>query len=116
MDIHKYTRKLNIKRYMLSNPINPQEKNSNIRHSGLANALLFNPPGGLPASIKVFRDILLRDLDCLKMKHTKMSKDLQTGLDLLCNQKDLVIRPADKGGGIVILDKADYLNHFPPAL
>lgn len=109
MDIHKYTRKLNVKRYMLSNPISTNGTNStNIRHSGLANASLFNPLCGLSSSIRVFRDVLL------KVKQVKMAKDLQLGLGQLCNQKDLVIRPADKWGGgvIVILDKSDYLTEL----
>lgn len=100
MDIHKYTRRLNIKRYLLTNPINTLNNNhTNVKHSGLANASLFNPPGGLPASIKVFRDLLLRDLESIKSKNIKMSKDLESGLDQLCKRKDLVVRPADKGGG-----------------
>lgn len=31
-----------------------------------------------------------------------------TGLKSLCEQKDLVIGPTDKGSGIVILDKTGY--------
>lgn len=100
MDIHKYIRKLNIKRYMLSNPIAPQTVGLNtIRQSGLANASLFNPPGGLSASLRVFRDVLLRDLDRLKVQKMKMTRELQLGLDSLCERRDLVIKPADKGGG-----------------
>lgn len=66
----------------------------------------------LPASIKVFRDILLRDLDRLKIKNSKMIRDLELGLDQLCKRKDLVVRPADKEGGIVVLNKSDYLHEL----
>lgn len=30
----------------------------------------------------------------------------------MCDNKNLVIRPADKGGGIVLLDKTDYMNEM----
>lgn len=62
-----------------------------------------------PLSLRVFRDVVLRDLESIKITNRRMSKNLEEGLDSLCNNKDLVIRPADKGGGIVVLDRSDYL-------
>lgn len=98
MDVHKFVQKLNIKRYMLTNPI---RENNMVRmkfqHSSLSNASLFNPPGALAPSIRVFRDVL-RDLEQIKVRKVKMQKDLEEGLDSLCKNKSLVIRPADKGG------------------
>lgn len=108
-----FTRKLNVKRYILSNLIrNTRNVSHDIQRSKLSNASLFNPPGGLAPILKVFRDILLRDLDNLKVKNANMSKELQEGLDKLCLQKDLIIRPVNKGGGIVVLDKDDYLTQL----
>ncbi|XP_077341766.1 suppressor of cytokine signaling 5 isoform X1 [Lithobates pipiens] len=113
MDIHKFVRRLNIKRYMLGNPIQENNRSSPVfQHSGLANASLFNPPGTLAPSIKVFRDLVLKDLDGMIIKKCKLRGDLQKGLDSLCNNKSLVIRPADKGGGIAILDRCDYLKEL----
>lgn len=34
------------------------------------------------------------------------------GLKSLCDRKDLVVRPADKGGGIVMMDKSDYVTEM----
>lgn len=100
MDVHKYVRKLNIKRYMLSNPIvDRSTTNSEFHHSNLSNASLFNPPGALAPSLRVFRDVVLRDLELIKTKKIKMQRDLEAGLDSLCANKSLVIRPADKEGG-----------------
>lgn len=53
--------------------------------------------------------MMLRDLDQIKVKIVKMQRDLEMGLDSLCKNKALIIRPADKVGGIVILDRCDYL-------
>lgn len=41
-----------------------------------------------------------------------MIRNLEEGLDSLCNNKDLVICPADKGGGTVVLDRCDYLKEM----
>lgn len=113
MDIHKFIRRLNIKRYMASSPI--QDKRilpTNFQHSGLANASQFNPPGTLAPSLKVFSDVVLRDLDQLPAKKVKTDRDVVAGLNSLCENKGLVIRPADKGGGIIIIDKKDYLTEM----
>lgn len=40
-----------------------------------------------------------------------MEKNLE-GLDSLCNNKELVIRPAEKGGAIIVLDRKDYLQEM----
>lgn len=110
MDVHKFTRKLHIKRYMLSNPMNGvgNVMRGEYQHSNLSNASLFNPPGPVAPAIRVFRDVVLRDLEQIRVKKANLHKDLQVGLESLCHNKSLVIRPADKGGGIVILDRCDY--------
>lgn len=44
MDIHKFKRKINIKCYMLSNPItNSQTAPVGFVHTGLSNAFLYKP-------------------------------------------------------------------------
>ncbi|XP_077346362.1 uncharacterized protein LOC143989996 [Lithobates pipiens] len=68
--------------------------------------------GPIPPNIRVFRDVVLRDLDSLKVRKVRMQRDLEAGLDSLCTNKSLVIRPADKGGGIVVLDREDYLKEM----
>lgn len=99
MDIHKYVRTINIKRYLVSIP-NRQSGliQQKYQHSGLANASTLNPPGGLAPSLRVFTDIVIRDLESIKNINCKMEKELEEGLDSLYNDKNLVIHPADKGG------------------
>lgn len=74
----------------------------------MSNPSLFNPPSTTASSIKVFRDLVLKDLESLPKKRTYDYPDIKVGLKSLCDRKDLIIRPADKGGGLVILDKSDY--------
>lgn len=47
----------------------------------------------LAPSLTVFRNVVL-----IKVSNHKMDQTLEKGLDSLCLNKDLVIRPADKGG------------------
>lgn len=113
MDIHKYVRKLNVQRYLASNPFNPLRTASfGYSHSGLSNAFLFNPPGHLSPALRVFRDLALKDLDDMQNKMARNTKDIDAGIDSLCANKNMVIRPADKGGGIVILNKDDYMHEM----
>lgn len=96
--------------YTASNPSRPSNLliTSHTIHSGLANPSLFNPPAPIAASIKVFRDLVLTDLEELPKKNIYSDPNIKIGLTSLCQRKDLIICPADKGGGIVILDKSDY--------
>lgn len=96
MDVHKYVRKLNIKRHFISNPIRDSNRLvSEYQHSGFSNAFLFNPPGTLAPSLRVLRNVVLRDLDNLKLKQAKSKKDLELGFESLCANKD---RPIKVGG------------------
>lgn len=78
--------------------------------SGLSNTTLFNPPSQLAPAIKMFRNLVLQDLASLPLKRTQVNPLSSAGLKSLWEQKDLVIRSANKGGGIVLLDKTDYVN------
>lgn len=105
--------RLNIQRHFLTQPSRVSRRtgrNGNV-HSGLSNPSLFNPPGIMAPSIIVFRSLVLQDLDKLpnKIIHTNPAI---TGLKSLCERKNLIIHPTDKGGGIVILDKEEYTREM----
>ena len=101
MDVQKFVRKMNIQRYFISNPCRPQlpEVSTHIIHTGLSNPSLFNPPGTMAPNIKVFRDLVIKDLEQLPLKRNYSDLNVKLGLKTLCERKDLVIRPGDKGGG-----------------
>lgn len=44
----------------------------------------------------------------MKIKFFRTKKDIEIGIDTLCKNKNLVI----KGGGIVILDRKDYMQEM----
>lgn len=68
-------------------------------HSGLSNPSLFNPPGSLAPSVQVFKNLVLEDLEKLSRnkKRVYIKSEVKKGLEMLCERKNLIIRPADKG-------------------
>lgn len=58
--------------------------------------------------IVVFKRVVLQDLKDLKVKKEEEPKYIKSVILKLNKRKDLVIRPADKDGGIVVLGKAQY--------
>lgn len=55
-------------------------------------------PGNMATNVNVFRDLVVKDLENLKTKLVQPQQDIKIGMDTLCNRKDIVVRPADKGG------------------
>lgn len=72
VDIQKYTRKLNIKKYMLTKPPNIHttelDTPGRIIHSNLRNKSLFNPPAQNNEHIEVFNRMVTQELNQLKFK------------------------------------------------
>lgn len=112
VDINKFIRSLNIKKYMLNNTgVGRGTKipdNNGIQYSNLKNKSLFNPPPGNEGHIEVFKKLVLKDLQELKIKKVYNPGDIKNGIKKLEARKDIVIRQADKGGAIVIQSKVDY--------
>lgn len=57
VDVHEYIRRLNVQRHFIANPSGPRTttmREDGVIHSGLPNPSLFNPPGAIAPSIKVF--------------------------------------------------------------
>ena len=44
--------------------------------------------------------------------HSNISKDKQEALQKLITSKDIVIKPTDKRGGLVLMDKTYYPDHL----
>lgn len=65
-----------------------------IRHSGLSNASLFNPPGNEALNISVFKELVLKDIEQLKIKKSYNNMKFREGLESLKNRDDIIVRPA----------------------
>lgn len=55
--------------------------------------------------------MVIKDLELVKIKKVN-DPAYKRGIECLTKWKDLVIRPADKGGGLVVLSKAYYNNEM----
>lgn len=113
VDVHKYTRKLSVKKYFLnknSNPVSISGNASIAVDSGLKNHSLFNPPNTANQHLEVFKNLVLQDLDKLKPKKNVNPRNIKEGIEMLETRNDIIIMPVDKGGGVVILSK-DYYNN-----
>ncbi|OCT72218.1 hypothetical protein XELAEV_18035190mg [Xenopus laevis] len=82
-------------------------------HTTLKPKSTFNPTHVNSHFINIFRDLVLEDLDTLNLKKynkPNLTKGEQKALKDLKNDKTIIIKPADKGGGIVIITKEYYMN------
>lgn len=120
VDIQKYTRKLNIKKYMLNHTPNNKhdrvETPGRIIHSKLQNKSLFNPPVSNNQHIEVFNQMVIQDLEKLKIKKRSDPQSIKKGIKELEDNRKVIIRPADKGGAIVVLSKDYYRKELQEQL
>lgn len=114
--IQNYVRKINIKKYILSNPPTTGMKIprivSEMEQSTLRKNSLYNPQVSDNHHIEVFKKLVLQDLDTLKLKKVSDPIHINIGIQTLTKRKDIVIWPADKGGGVVIQLKEQYQNEI----
>lgn len=84
--------------------------------SGLKNRSLFNPPQPANHQVEVFKQLVLKDLQTIPLKKSLNPKHIQEGIKALENRKKIIIRTADKGGGVVIMDKTYYHSQLQTIL
>lgn len=109
ISIQKYIRKLNIKKYLIEKPINASTTQSNsVVHSNLRNRSTYNPKPKDNTHIEVFKNLVTEEIKHLTVKKREEPRIIKTGIQKLIKRKDLVIRPSDKGGGIVIQTTEQY--------
>lgn len=114
VDVQKYIRKLSIKRHFLSKAADRNfisYHDTSYVHTNLRNASTFNPPLANNNKVNLFRDLVLKELEEKKLP-PRQYMDGMEGVKTLCENKNLIIRPADKGGGIVLLNKSAYIEEM----
>ena len=115
IDTHKFVRTLNLKKYFLSHPVTSSMKSTIVAtkvDSGLKNKSLFNPQISNNHFIEVFKQLVLKDIEELPVKKGVNPRYIKEGIESLEDKKNVVIRPADKGGGVVVLDKEFYCTQL----
>lgn len=112
VNIQKCVRTLNIKKYFLSNPINRKLTIYGGVHSNLLNKSTFNPPNIDNKYLEVFKNMVFKDLEGLKVRKVADPQYVRIGMESLEKQKEIIICPADTGGGLVVLSESYYQNEM----
>lgn len=69
---------------------------------------MFNPANSANQHVEVFRNLILKDLEQIVPKKNINPRHMQEGIVQLEGINNIIICPADKGGGVVIVDKIFY--------
>lgn len=85
-----------------------QVKDTNYAHSGLKNKSTFNPKTYGHKFIDVFKNMVQEDIKKIKSGKKRKVKSVWEAIKRLEMKKEIVIRPADKGLGLVILKESAY--------
>lgn len=84
------------------------ETSGKVVYSQLRNKSLFNPQVHNNQHIEVFNKIITQEIEKMKIRKISDPTTIKNGIKELEENKRIVIRPADKGGAIVILSKEYY--------
>uniref|UniRef100_A0A8C5PLH9 Uncharacterized protein n=1 Tax=Leptobrachium leishanense TaxID=445787 RepID=A0A8C5PLH9_9ANUR len=112
IDLQRFKRKLSLKKYFLKQPVERevvQNCTPNV-HTTLKNRSKFYPRHMVSDEIKMFEGLVMKDIEKLSTKLDKQNLTKEERMALKDLQKDpnIIIKPADKGGGIVIWSKESY--------
>lgn len=105
-DLDNFARNLRLREYF-------HDKPSRTAFPG-ASGTNWSPPDQRDRYLEMYISAVQKDImrACSKVKpfRQNLSYEERKSLDSLSRRSDVVIKPADKGGAIVILDKVDYLK------
>lgn len=108
-DIKEYTRKLRLAEYF--NNTESDEENENTQLDLVKNKSNFNPKKGrnniLDTVCETLQNLPLDSTECLSTKQN-LSKEETNALKSLASDENIVIKEADKGGAVVIMDTVYY--------
>lgn len=108
-DIKEYTRKLRLAEYF--NNTESDEENENTQLDLVKNKSNFNPKKGrnniLDTVCETLQNLPLDSTECISTKQN-LSKEETNALKSLASDENIVIKEADKGGAVVIMDTVYY--------
>ena len=106
-ELQEFFRLIRLKIFFASRP------NLSERNTGLRKPSTFSPPHNeLPQELLTFERSVIHDLASIPVPSTfqNLSNAERTALKTLADDTTIVIKPADKGGGIVLLPQMIYRN------
>ncbi|CAJ0966792.1 unnamed protein product [Ranitomeya imitator] len=122
MDLQRFYRNLRLHVHFseqspVLNPSTQDKSLLELRDLGLRTHSSYMPPRSNPP-VETFVSLVERDIHTLTREmdrgkfqfHTNLSHSERLSLEQLSSDKSLIIKPADKGGATVIMDRTDYLD------
>uniref|UniRef100_A0A8C5PYS7 Reverse transcriptase n=1 Tax=Leptobrachium leishanense TaxID=445787 RepID=A0A8C5PYS7_9ANUR len=99
-----------LKKFSLKNPIEKEITTSVFTHSGLKEGSSFFPRNMISEEMRIFEYMVMADIKKIHSEKLQpnLTKDERDALSNLKKDLTIIIKPADKGGGIVIMDKVAY--------
>lgn len=106
IDTQKFIRKLTLKKYFMNNNAaiqNYEQQNTKVKTT-------FIPSQEKVKAIETKEKLISRDLEHLETNRSKdnLTKGERQALKELAENETIIIKPADKGGGTVIMDTEKY--------
>uniref|UniRef100_A0A8C5MHD2 Reverse transcriptase domain-containing protein n=1 Tax=Leptobrachium leishanense TaxID=445787 RepID=A0A8C5MHD2_9ANUR len=112
IDLQKFKKNLCLKKYFLKNPINRPSTFQFYHHTNLKEKSTFFPKSLISQEINTFEEMIMTDLSKLKAptKSNNLTSKERDVLKKLASNDKIEIKPADKGGGTVIMSTEYYRN------
>ena len=107
-DIKDFTRRMRLKEYFHdhNNSAQPNE------HNPFHNKSSWTPPTDRDHALNTYVDAIKHDILTVNRNHItdNLTKDERQALRNLKKRQDIIIKPADKGSGTVVMDKSWYID------
>ena len=109
-DLNEFARRLRLKEYFY-NPDDITNTLTNMAHPFKCKST-WTPPSGKEAALDTFINAIEQDLMSAKPTriHDNLTKQERKAIKQLQRRMDIVIKPADKGSGTVVMDRTWYVN------
>lgn len=121
-DIREWERRMRLREYFYGkdqeeDSQNGKEKpssqeNINLAEDSRSRNKLFIPPTKRDLALDLFIELVKEDIlkGIKKSSKTNITKGEAAAIKKLMNNNDIIIRPADKGSGITVMDTDDYIK------
>ena len=109
-DIYDFSRRMRLTEYFFDN--NSNTSNANKDDTPFRNKSTWNPPNDRDRALNTFLDAVKLDITtCTPNKiRDNLTATERQAISQLKQRQDIIIKPADKGSGTVVMDKTWYID------
>ena len=109
-DIYDFSRRMRLAEYFFDE--NSNTHTANEHDTPFHNKSTWNPPNDRERALNTFLDAVKLDITTAKPKPTQdnLTATERQAISQLKQRQDIIIKPADKGSGTVVMDKTWYID------